>query len=85
MAQTEFDNCRKCGIGKMKPLSRVMEDRDPNTNRPTGGYREYKCDNCGNPEGGAVNVSQANEQEDLSESASIKSAASGNSYDPTAS
>jgi hypothetical protein len=45
----------------------------------------YKCDNCGYPESGEAKVWQANEQVDLSESANIKSAASGNSYDPTAS
>jgi predicted RNA-binding Zn-ribbon protein involved in translation (DUF1610 family) len=86
MAQTEFNNCPKCGIGKMKPTGGAeVSSNDPQTGKETGFYREYKCDNCGHPEGSQAKVLQVNEQVDLSESANIKSGASGNSYDPTAS
>jgi predicted RNA-binding Zn-ribbon protein involved in translation (DUF1610 family) len=86
MAQTEFNDCPKCGIGKMKPTGgAAVSSNDPQTGKETGFYREYKCDNCGHPGGGQAKVLEVNEQIDLSESANIKSGASGNSYDPTAS
>jgi hypothetical protein len=69
----------------MKPTDGAAASNDPQTGKLTGTYREYKCDNCGHPEGGQAKVLQVNEQLDPSESANIKSSASGNSYDPTAS
>jgi hypothetical protein len=86
MAQTEFNDCPKCGIGKIKPTGgAAVSSNDPQTGKGTGFYREYKCHNCGHPGGGQAKVLEVNEQIDLSESANIKSGASGNSYDPTAS
>jgi hypothetical protein len=86
MAQTEFNDCPKCGIGKMKPTGgAAVSSNDPQTGKETGFYREYKCYNCDHPGGGQAKVLEVNEQVDLSESANIKSSASGNNYDPTAS
>jgi hypothetical protein len=56
-----LNDCPECKVGKMKPLSKVGEDRDPATIRVTGDYREYKCNNCGYPHGGkqiAVTVNE---------------------------
>lgn len=61
MARTEFNDCPECKAGKMMPLSKVGEDRDPETNRVTGDYREYKCNNCGYPHGGKAIVATVNE------------------------
>jgi ribosomal protein S27E len=66
MTREEFDTCPKCGIGKMKPTGGAASatSADPDTNRLTGdSYQEYKCDNCGYPEGGQAKVVQVNEQE----------------------
>ena len=85
MAREEFDICPKCGVAKMKPTGLAETSADPQTNRKSGNLSGDKCDNCGYPESGEAKVSQANGQVNLGESANIKSAASGNSYDPTAS
>jgi hypothetical protein len=61
MSQTEFNTCTNCGIGKMKPTGGAAVSNDPNTGRETGFYREYKCDNCGFPEGGHQKVVGINE------------------------
>jgi hypothetical protein len=66
MTREEFDTCPKCGIGKIKPTGGAASatSADPDTNRLTGdSYQEYKCDNCGYPEGGQAKVVQVNEQE----------------------
>ncbi len=68
MAREEFDTCPKCGVGKMKPTGGATSatSADPDTNRLTGdSYQEYKCDNCGYPEGGQAKAVQANEQEGI--------------------
>ncbi len=67
MAREQFETCPQCGIGKMKPLGRAVTSRDPNTNMMTTDYREYKCDNCGHPQGGKWIVSQVNDQERIGE------------------
>jgi hypothetical protein len=59
--QTEFNDCPKCKVGKMKPTGGAATSNDPNTGRETGFYREYKCDNCGYPEGGYQKVAGVNE------------------------
>lgn len=62
----EFDNCPKCGVGKMKPTGGATSttSADPDTNRLTGDYyQEYKCDNCGYPEGGQAKAVQVKPQE----------------------
>jgi hypothetical protein len=66
--QAEFNDCPKCGIGKMKPIGRAVTSNDPNTGRETGFYREYKCDNCGYPEGGKAIVIGVNEQLNITDS-----------------
>jgi hypothetical protein len=61
MAQTEFNNCPKYGVGKMKPTGEAAVSNDPQTGKETGSYREYKCDHCGFPHGGkqiAVTVNE---------------------------
>jgi hypothetical protein len=71
MAREEFDTCPKCGIGKMKPTGGAASatSADPDTNRLTGDYyEEYKCDNCGYPEGGQAKAVQVSEQEGIGES-----------------
>lgn len=68
MSQSEFNNCPKCGIGKMKPTGGAAVSNDPNTGRETGFYREYKCDNCGYPEGGKAIVLGVNEQLNITDS-----------------
>jgi hypothetical protein len=71
MTREEFDTCPKCGIGKMKPTGGAASatSADPDTNRLTSdSYQEYKCDNCGYPEGGQAKVVQVNEQEGIGES-----------------
>jgi predicted nucleic-acid-binding Zn-ribbon protein len=62
MAQTEFNNCPKCGIGKLKPTGGAAVRNDPQTSKETGFYREYKCNNCGYPEGGHAKVFGVNEK-----------------------
>jgi predicted nucleic-acid-binding Zn-ribbon protein len=83
--EEEFQLCPKCKFGRLQAIGAAATRSDPQTNRVTTDLRGYKCDNCGYSESGEDKVSQANEQVDLSESANIKSAASGNNYDPTAS
>ena len=72
MTREEFDTCPKCGVGKMKPIGGAASatSADPDTNRLTGdSYQEYKCDNCGYPEGGQAKAVQVRrEQEAISES-----------------
>ncbi|HJU35097.1 MAG TPA: hypothetical protein VJ695_08245 [Nitrososphaera sp.] len=71
MTREQFDTCPKCGIGKMKPTGGATSttSADPETKRVTGDYREYKCDNCGYPEGGQAKVARVREeQEGLEES-----------------
>jgi hypothetical protein len=70
MAREEFNTCKVCGIGKMMPTGGAATSADPETNRVTGDYREYKCDNCGNPQGGKTKVLQVNEQVEMGESTS---------------
>ena len=41
---------------------------DPDTGTATADYSEYKCDNCGYPQGGKAKVVAANEQAAISES-----------------
>jgi predicted nucleic-acid-binding Zn-ribbon protein len=68
MAKEEFDTCPKCGVGKMKPTGGATSatSADPDTNRLTGDYyQEYKCDNCGYPEGGQAKAVQVNPQEGI--------------------
>ena len=40
----------------------AASSRDPNTNRETGFERDYKCDNCVNPNDGHARVVGVNEQ-----------------------
>lgn len=61
MAQNEFDDCPKCGVGKMKPTGGAASSMDPNTNKETGFERDYKCDNCGYPDDGVAKVAGINE------------------------
>ena len=70
MVREEFNTCKVCGIGKMRPTGGAATSADPETNRVTGDYREYKCDNCGNPQGGKAKVLQVNEQVEMGESTS---------------
>jgi ribosomal protein S27E len=70
MAREEFNTCKVCGIGKMRPTGGAATSADPETNRVTDDYREYKCDNCGNPQGGKAKVLQVNEQVEMGESTS---------------
>ena len=70
MAGEEFNTCKVCGIGKMRPTGGAATSADPETNRVTGDYREYKCDNCGNPQGGKARVLQVDEQVEMGESTS---------------
>jgi ribosomal protein S27E len=70
MAGEEFNTCKVCGIGKMRPTGGAATSADPETNRVTDDYREYKCDNCGNPQGGKAKVLQVNEQVEMGESTS---------------
>jgi hypothetical protein len=67
MSRTKFNNCPKCKIGKLKPLGKVVEGRDPNTNRVTGDERDYPCDNCSYPDGGVAKVIIVNEQVNVGE------------------
>ena len=83
--EEEVQLCPKCKVGRLQPTGLAATSSDPQTNQVTKDLRGYKCDNCGYSKSGETKVSQANEQIDISESANIKSAASGNSYDPTAS
>jgi hypothetical protein len=83
--EEEVRLCPNCKVGRLQPIGAAATSTDPQTNRVTTDLRGYKCDNCGYSESGEAKVWQANEQVDLSESANIKSAASGNNYDPTAS
>jgi ribosomal protein S27E len=70
MAGEEFNTCKVCGIGKMRPTGGAATSADPETNRVTDDYREYKCDNCGNPQGGKARVLQVDEQVEMGESTS---------------
>ncbi len=79
MSRTEFNTCEKCGIGKMKPTGRSALSNDPDTNRLTGDYREYKCDNCGHPQGGYAKVIQVNEQIGVGEPTNTSSSNNNNS------
>jgi hypothetical protein len=57
-SQIEFNTCRKCRIGKLKPTGKAGSIRDPKTNKDTGFERDYKRDNCGYPKGGHAKVNQ---------------------------
>lgn len=70
MAREELNTCKVCGIGKMRPTGGAATSADLETNRVTGDYQEYKCDNCGNPQGGKAKVLQVNEQVEMGESTS---------------
>jgi hypothetical protein len=83
--EEEVQLCPNCKVGRLQPTGVAATSADPQTNRVINEPRGYKCDNCNYPESGEAKVWQANEEEDLSEPATIKSTASGNSYDPTAS
>jgi len=61
MSQTEFNDCPRCKKGKIKPTGKAGSSRDPNTNKETGFERDYKCDNCGYPDGGDAKVVGVNE------------------------
>lgn len=74
-AREEFNTCEKCGIGKMKSTGGAASSTDPETNRVTGDYKEYRCDNCGHPVGGYAKVVQVNEEVKISESTNISSVA----------
>ncbi len=53
----------------MKLIGGAATSTDREKNRVTGDYREYKCDNCGYPEGGQAKVVQvSDEQEGVGES-----------------
>ena len=55
----------------MKPIGGATSatSADPDTNRLTGdSYQEYKCDNCGYPEGGQAKAVQVSEKERIRES-----------------
>ncbi len=55
------DVCPECGVEKMKPTRGTAKISDPDTGTVTTDYQEYKCDNCGYPEGGHQKVVGVNE------------------------
>jgi hypothetical protein len=81
LARMEFVTCPKCGTGELKPLSRVAEDRDPSTNRVTGDWREFQCDNpkCGFSVGGRPIAPTVNDEIDTRESTNITNNSSNSS------
>ena len=68
MAREEFSKCPQCGIGTLKPTGEAAKMTDPDTGAVTTDYSEYKCDECGYPQGGKAKVVAANEQAAISES-----------------
>jgi hypothetical protein len=68
MARGEFDKSPQCGIGTLRPTGGTAKMTDPDTGTATADYSEYKCDNCGYPQGGKAKAVAANEQAAISES-----------------
>ncbi|MDQ3881891.1 MAG: hypothetical protein M3249_01865 [Thermoproteota archaeon] len=68
MARGEFDKCPQCGIGTLKSIGGAAKMTDPDTGTATADSSEYKCDNCGYPQGGQAKVVAANEQAAIGES-----------------
>jgi predicted RNA-binding Zn-ribbon protein involved in translation (DUF1610 family) len=67
VAREDNNTCPECGVGKMKPSGGIAKISDPDTGTVARDYQEYKCDNCGYPEGARAKVA-ANDQAAISES-----------------
>ncbi len=63
MSQTEFDNCPRCRVGRMmaSTIGGAALSNDSQTGKETSFGRDYKCDNCGFPDGGHQNILGVNE------------------------
>ena len=49
----------------MRPMGGAGTSRDPQTNKVTDTYAEYKCDNCGNPGDVKVRAKPVNDNVDV--------------------
>ena len=71
MSRREFNKCPECKVGTLRPTGEATSSMNPKTDKVTGDFRGYKCDNpaCSYPRGGGVaRVFQNNEDLNVTDS-----------------